>query len=225
MENFKRDMTCIQSLVGNAFTATGGLVALASGGKCSGARLQQQLEDTMEYFERAELQLRTLCESYAPGSGSYGKKPVLPMETISGSVDMIGYQWLHICLNTLLPHCRFQTPGWLTDTIRRLLDSYEAAGRQLPYFPNGALLVLDEHSQITGRKVFDQDNKGWKAVSNAFKGRKDPDDDQYSLAVALLSSRSSENITHITMLDIQDAGDFFSLHTGGRFSGSVYRQV
>ena len=225
MENFKRDMAQVQRLVGSAFTATGGLVAMASGGKGSDARLQQQLENTMEYFERADLQLRTLCEYYAPGSGSYGKKPVLPLETISGSVDLVGYQWLHICLNTLLPHCRFQTPGWLTDTIRRLLDSYEAAGLQIPYFPNGALLVLDEHSQVVGRKVYDQDNKGWKAVSNALKGRIVPDDDQYSLAVALLSSKSSENITHITVLDIQDAGDFFSLHTGGCFSGSVYRQV
>ena len=78
------------------------------------------------------------------------------------------------------PHCRYQTPLWLTDTIRRLLDGFEAGGNTVPYFRERAMLVIDEHSEIAGRRVFDQDNKGWKAVCNALKGRAIPDDDQYN---------------------------------------------
>lgn len=97
---------------------------------------------------------------------------------VIGRVELLCEDWLHIRLNTLLPHCRFQTSGWLTDTIRRLLDEYEAQGKALPRYER-ALMVIDEHSAISGRHVFDQDNKGWKAVNNAVKGRLIPDDDQY----------------------------------------------
>ena len=52
-----------------------------------------------------------------------------------------------------------------------------------------ALLIIDEHCEIDARRVYDQDNKGWKAIANAIKGRLIPDDDQYSLGVCLLSRR------------------------------------
>lgn len=52
---------------------------------------------------------------------------------VTGSVEAFGYGWLHITINTLLPHCRYQSPNWLSDTIRRLLDSYEACGKELPF--------------------------------------------------------------------------------------------
>ena len=71
-------------------------------------------------------------------------------------------------------------------------------------------MVIDEHSDISQRRVYDQDNKGWKAISNAIKGRLIPDDDQYTLGVALLSTRSSEDVCHITLMDRSDAPDFFS---------------
>ena len=65
------------------------------------------------------------------------------------------------------------------------------------------MLVIDEHSEIAGRRVFDQDNKGWKAVCNALKGRAIPDDDQYTLAVSLLATPSTENVCHITLMDLR----------------------
>ena len=121
-----------------------------------------------------------------------------------------------------MPHCRYQTPLWLTDTIRRLLDGFEAGGNTVPYFRERAMLVIDEHSEIAGRRVFDQDNKGWKAVCNALKGRAIPDDDQYTLAVSLLATPSTENVCHITLMDLHDASDFFALHSGEYAFGSIY---
>lgn len=76
-----------------------------------------------------------------------------------------------------------------------------------------ALLVIDEHCDIDARRVYDQDNKGWKAISNAIKGRLVADDDQYSLGVCLLSERSSEEACHIYLLPLQDAGDFFFMRS------------
>lgn len=224
MTDFKKDMVRIQALTGSAFTATGGLVALTNGGVMDAEKLHRMLEKTMGDFEHAALELRVLCERNSPGIGGYGKRPELPAGPVTGYVETIGYSWLHIRLNTLLPHCRYQSPAWLTDTIRRLLDGYEAGGQKLPHFPR-ALLVIDEHSDVGGRRIFDQDNKGWKAVCNALKGRVIPDDDQYTLGVSLLSTQSTENICHITLMDIADAADFFALHSGDYAVGDVYSSV
>ena len=221
MKTLKRDMMRVQQLVGNAFNQTGGLVALADGGQMSPEKLQRTLDQTMEQFERSTLELRCLCEKYAPGAGGYARRPTISRIELAGFVEQFGYGWLHIGIYTLLPHCRYQTPAWLSETIRRLLDDYESVGRKLPYFQQ-AMLVIDEHSCIDGRHVFDQDNKGWKAISNAIKGRVIPDDDQYTLSVSLLSQRSNENICHIVLLDAADASDFFAAHSGHYAVGDFY---
>lgn len=221
MNGLKQDMVRIQELIGTAFAQTGCLVALSDCGMMSPEKLQQTLEQTMEHFERSALELRRLCEQYSPGVGGYGNRARAPAMEIAGHVEILCEDWLHICLNTLLPHCRFQSPNWLTDTIRRLLDHYEAQGKPLPRYKR-ALLVIDEHSSIGGRHVFDQDNKGWKAVSNALKGRVIEDDDQYTLNVALVSKMSKETACHITLLEQRDAADFFSLRSGDHGFGCLY---
>ena len=224
MTDFQKDMARIQELVGGAFTTTGGLVALASGGEMNDAKLQRTLEDTLRHFEDATLALRVLCETHSPGAGDYGKK-ALPGLDVTGEVDLLNHQWLHIQLNTLLPHCRYQSPIWLTDTIHRLLDGYQCGRGGLPFYRNGATLVIDEHSRITHRRIYDQDNKGWKAVSNALKGRVIPDDNQYALEVILTATDSTEKVTHITLMDRQDAGDFLSLRSGLYAGSNIYETL
>ena len=138
------------------------------------------------------------------------RKLRLPAVEITGSVEMRDYSRLHIQLNTLLPHCRYQTPAWLTDTIHRLLDAYAASCGQLPFYRGRAALVIEEHSDIAGRKIYDQDNRGYKAVSNALKGRVFPDDNQYDLGLVLLSRWSKENVTHISVMELSELGDYLS---------------
>lgn len=213
MNSLKQDIARIQELVSSAFQRTGEVAALAGSGQPDPAKLQRTLEQTAAQFERTTLELRRLCEKHSPGAGGYGSRPAAPRMETAGYVEQFGYGWLHIQLNTLLPHCRYQTPEWLSDTIRRLLDEYESGGSELPHF-NQAMLVIDEHCGIDGRHIFDQDNKGYKAISNAIKGRLIPDDDQYTLALALLSQKSDLNVCHITLLDQMDAADFFALHSG-----------
>ena len=221
MNSLRQDVARIQELTADAFHQTGGLATMADSGQMDAEKLQRMLEQTQEQFERATLELRRLCEKHAPGAGGYGIRPAAPRMEVDGYVEQFGYGWLHIQLNTLLPHCRYQTPEWLSDTIRRLLDEYESGGSVLPHF-NAAMLVIDEHCGIDGRHIFDQDNKGWKAVSNAIKGRLIPDDDQYTLSLAMLSQKSELNICHITLLDQADAADFFALHSGDYARNDFY---
>ena len=74
MNEMKRDMIRIQELVGSAFGQTGALVALSDGGHMNPKKLQKTLEQTMEHFESAALELRRLCEQYSPGTGGFSKK-------------------------------------------------------------------------------------------------------------------------------------------------------
>ena len=75
------------------------------------------------------------------------------------------------------------------------------------------LLVIEEFCDVDSRQVYDEDNKGWKAVSNAIKGRLVADDDQFSLSLCLLAQRSPEKVCHIYVLPVQDAEDFFFMRS------------
>ena len=178
-------------------------------------KLQQTLEQTMGYFESATLELRKLCERHAPGIGVFGGKPLAKQELPTGSIEIAGCGWVHMKINTLLPHCRYQSPEWLSDTIRYLLTKYMTVTDLHVRFKR-MMLVIDEHSNIHDRHVFDQDNKGWKAVSNALKGLVIEDDDQYHMSVVLMSQESNENVCHISLVFPEAAGEFFSMHMKGR---------
>lgn len=198
----------IQAHAYRAYRASGRLAALLEdSGRSPGGRTRE-LEETADGLERSAVAMRVLCERTLPALPARERGPVLPPLDAVGWTETNEYGWLHIRLNTLLPHCRFSAPVWLTDTITRLLDLHERRHGRLPMLEH-ALLILDEHSDISSRQVYDQDNKGWKAVSNALKGRVIPDDDQYTLGVCLLSCRAPEAACHIYLIPQQDAGDFF----------------
>ena len=220
MNSFQKDMKRIQKLVGSAYSKTGSLLALADGGQLSRKKLEQTLEQTAGFFEKAALEIRQLCERYALGSFSFGRKPSAPLEMPTGHVNLAGCGWVHIQLDTLLPHCRYESPAWLTDTIRYMLTQYMTV-TNFPLRFKRMLLVIDEHSSIPGRHVYDQDNKGWKAVSNALKGLVIEDDDQYHLSVVLLSQQSCENVCHISLVLPESAEDFFHM----RQKGTAYRAL
>ena len=205
----KQAMERIQSLLCDAYLKSGRLVAMANGAPQSPAWTQRRLEETMESFESGVLELRKLCEAQSPGVGGYGRYGVYPVSAVCGEVTCPRDRWVKITVHTLLPHCRYQTPNWLSDTIHRLLKQYEAAGGSLPRYER-AMMVIEEYSNIKNRHIFDQDNKGWKAVSNAIKGWLIPDDDQYTLSLSLLSARSERNVTEITLLPLEDTSDYFN---------------
>ena len=177
-------------------------------------KLQLTLEETAYFFESATLHLRTLCEAQMPGVGGYGRRDGLEFQLPSGHIEIAGAGWVHMQIDTLLPHCRYMPATWLTDTVRQLLTAYMQHTNFRLHFKQ-ILLVIDEHSDVDGRHVFDQDNKGWKAVSNALKGLVIDDDDQYHLSVHMMSSRSAENVCHISLVLPESAEEFFRFHQKG----------
>jgi hypothetical protein len=172
-------------------------------------------EAVNESLEKAAVMSRNALEQLRNNDEKQSKVgPVLPYMSISGSVEIIRNSWLHIRLHTLLPHCRYQSPQYLSDTITRLMDKYAADRGGIPRYEK-AFMIIDEHCDINSRNVFDQDNKGWKAIPNALKGRVFPDDDQFSLSVAMVSTVSEKPLCDIYIIGENDAGSFFFLREKG----------
>ncbi|MDR0861803.1 MAG: hypothetical protein LBN30_03380 [Oscillospiraceae bacterium] len=199
-------ITEVQSLVLETYNLIGRLSAVPNS-KANAENYARKLEMLSAQYESGAVKLREFCERhYRAVAKSGGKSP--PPHTIAGRAEVNEYGWLHIKIDALLPHCRYTSPAYLTDTIARLLDEFERGRRRLPYF-DAAALVIDEHCDIETRTVFDQDNKGWKAIPNALKGRVIKDDDQFTLSVHLISTKSAEMACHIYILPQSEAGDFF----------------
>lgn len=214
MTALQKDMSRVQELAHQAYLSTGGILALLDTEPLEETRLASALDKTAAQMEASTVELRNLCEAHRPRVGLWYGKPSAPYLAVAGTARVTADGWLHIALNTLLPHCTRETPVWLTDTITRLLDSLEAGKARLPWFRR-ALLVLDEHCDVQNRQIYDNDNKGFKAVSNALKGRLLPDDDQFTMSVALLSTSSTLPACHIYVLPLADADDFFYLRGEG----------
>lgn len=195
-DDYRNDVLTMREYLLNALKASDQLKAVAEGAPMSLPSMQQTLEIVSGQFEYAVLEMRKLCDRYAPGVGGYPRKRLIRAEHPAGDVELVEGRWVQITLNTQLPHCRYQAPAWLTDTIRRMLDEYEHEHGRLPCFPK-AVLVIEESCSIGGRHIFDQDNKGWKAVSNAIKGRLVPDDDQFSLSIVMRAVFSEENCCRV----------------------------
>lgn len=184
-----------------------GRVKLALSGQAGG------MADAQREVEKAAVKLCQWNETALPRLGEPEGKPVLSPANVAGKIEVNQFGWVHITLNTLLPNCRYRTPEFLQEAIFRLLRSYIRTKGKLPWF-EAALLVINEHCDLQNRQVFDQDNKGWKAIPNAIKGVLVPDDDQFTLEVALLSTLDQMPSCHIYVLPAEEAGDFFSLRTG-----------
>lgn len=212
MPDVKEIIKQIQLITYGAYGASGQVAALLGEPDSDPKAVAKALENTAARLERGAVELRAICERSMPPVSTIGQKPTFPSLDIAGQVEANEFGWLHIQLNTLLPHCRFAPPLWLTDTITRLLDQYESRRGKLPLLDH-ALLVIEELCDVDSRQVYDEDNKGWKAVSNAIKGRLVADDDQFSLSLCLLAQRSPEKVCHIYVLPVQDAGDFFFMRS------------
>ena len=179
----------------------------------SGGQDLHALNSALAQAESLAIGLRTAYETAYRDVSAGRDVPAAPiLRNAGGRISVNEYGWLHMELAMLLPHCQYKTPRYLIDTLERLLDGY-AQHHQLPWFSK-ALLAIDEWSNIRNRQVYDQDNKGWKAIPNILKGRVLADDDQYRLEIALLSRQDEQPSCHIFILPAEDADAFFTLRSG-----------
>ena len=206
--DIKKELTQISSML---HIARGNCEVLLKDYAVSGT----QLDCILDQSERAVIRLRTLAETVRSRPVESGNKPTAPeIPSLVGGIEVNEFGWVHITLNSLLPNCKYKTPLWLQNTLSALLLGYQKNGRKLPKFER-AMLIIEEHCDVKSRQVYDQDNKGWKAIPNAIKGLLVADDDQFLLEVALLSRQSETVGCHIWVLPAaEDTGEYFSVRTG-----------
>ena len=171
------------------------------------------LEEAQTEVEKAVLALYALRESVQARPEEPRGKPPIPPSKVVGDIEVNYKGCAQKTNHTLLPHCRSKTPAFLQQALYRLMEQYQQNRGKLPCFEK-ALLVIDEHCNIDNRQIYDQDNKGYKAIPNAIKRILVPDDDQFTLSLALLSTLDEQPSCHIYVLPAEEASEFFALRDG-----------
>ena len=175
----------------------------------SSAKCNTLLDAAMQQVELCCIEMRLICEKSRPqlsnyilGVGKYHHK------TIYGEVNLLDNGWVDIRMNALLPHCKIVGgTQYVSDTVIRLLDEFRNDGGDLPCFEK-AYLAIVEHCPENCSGAFDQDNKGFKGVINALKGRLFHDDNQFELALGLFTFVDEDPHCHIYVTPYEEAGDF-----------------
>ena len=181
----------------------------------SSEKFNEQLEKVMIQFEYTTIELRRLCEeNQMPVKHEKSNIKIYHAKEIYGSIEITDNGWLHICLNTLLPNCKSHTNSiYISDSITRLIDRFIRYGGALPFYEK-AFLAIIERCNLENRKSFDHDNKGFKAIQNALKGRLFADDNQFSLSLGLFTEIDDEIACHIYVMPENETADFFYLRHG-----------
>lgn len=172
-------------------------------------RFNNLLEVALGQQEATCIEMRRLYEMMRHSAPKHtAEPPSSTVKQIYGELSVTPENWVHIKLNALLPHCKV-TGGtqYVSDSILRLIKSYEGKGHNLPFYEHAFLGIL-ETCPVDCSEVFDSDNKGYKAVQNALKGKLFPDDDSFELSLGLFTEIRNESNCHIYILPDDDAGIF-----------------
>ena len=108
-KNIKNDVKSIQHITYEAYKLSEQALALLDNEDIDNEKLANVLDNMSAQFEKSTITLRNLCENVRPNvETGFKKLPALTIRT-TGNVRVNEYGWLHIELNALLPHSRFQS--------------------------------------------------------------------------------------------------------------------
>ena len=208
--NFENELTLMKQKVQSAEKNIEALIQSAR----SPVRFNTLIDSAMQQIELACIEMRRISEIIRPkGDGIITADNTA--KTIYGSINLTSEGWLHIKLNTLLPHYKvLGGTQYISDSITRLLDTFVSAGIKLPTYEK-AFLGIIEHCSVDCCEAFDSDNKGFKAVVNTLKGRLFEDDNQFELSLGLFTVADSENCCHIYVLPTEESAKFMWLKAEG----------
>ncbi len=172
-------------------------------------RTNTLLDVVMQQVELCCIEMRKTCEKIRP---PIQKLHYLPDSTIHeelyGKVFTSSKDRIQIRLNALLPHCKFVGgTQYVSDSIIRLLNNFEAEGGKLPCY-NKAFVAIVEHCSLSTASAFDNDNKGFKGVINALKGRLFEDDNQFELSLGLFNVIDEETYCDIFVMPFDTSSSF-----------------
>lgn len=181
---------------------------IAAGGQPSAYKINTLLDAAMRQIEETCILMRRLSNAVRP---PLPDRPIdttnYHSKTIYGSVELLDTGWLHIQLNTLLPHYKILGGvQYITDSITRLLDTFVRDGGKLPLWDKAYVAIIEHCDPVCC--AYDHDNKGYPAVINSLKGRVVRDDNQFALSLGLFTSHSDVPACHIYVLPDDEAGDF-----------------
>jgi hypothetical protein len=169
-------------------------------------KVKQTLSSANYEIESASLGILELCKrADADLSGGF-------LDLASGFIEQMGNDWLRIRLNMPLPNTHNNRGiKTVSNTINNLLNGYTQCQGSLPQYTNTFVAII-EHRKRGGGGVlstFDHDNKGFKAVPNALKGRVFGDDNQFEMSLGLFTRESADDIfTEIYVLPMSDLPTF-----------------
>ena len=169
--------------------------------------IDKRLGDILDTVESACVTARCVIDRYRimkPFSENGKKEKII--SKVAGEIEVTAEGWLHIKLNTLLPNCRYKTNSYIQDTLTRLLEECD---KPLPMFDK-AFLAIVEYCYYDNREVYDQDNKSWKMIPNAIKGRVVKDDEQFRLDIGLFSKISDTPACHIYVIPQTQLSEFMN---------------
>lgn len=170
-------------------------------------RIERCIDDFQCELETFCVKARTELDCYRKEHSYFGYSPSNILNDIAGSIEVTDEGWLHITLNTLLPNCRRRISNYIGDTISRLIESSEY---ELPYFET-AFMAIVEYCNHKNHNALDNDNKGWKMIPNALKGRVIEDDNQFILSIGLFSKISDDIRCEIYVMAPEDGSCFMDL--------------
>lgn len=172
-------------------------------------RFNNLLEVALQQQEMACIEMRRLYEQLRSSEREENTRTAKgKISEIYGEISVTPEGWVHIKLNSLLPHCRVVSgTQFVSDSLLRLLNEISFDGVKLPFFRK-AFLGIIEFCPRDVSDVFDHDNKGFKAVQNVLKGRLFPDDDCFELSLGLFTELREESCCHIYVLPDDEAGIF-----------------
>ncbi len=178
-------------------------------------KFETLLDAAMSEMENACISMRRLAEEMRPQiEMDIQNADCCFHEEVYGTVTITENGWLDIRLNALLPHCKNAgNTQYVTDTITRLINNFEKEGGIVPQFEK-AFLAIVEHANEDASEVFDHDNKGFKAVINALKGRAFSDDNQYEMSLGMFTVIDADVCCHIFVTPYEEASDFLYLMQG-----------
>ena len=172
------------------------------------------IDSAMQQIELACIEMRRIAETIRPPAEDFTFSEH-STKTIYGEIKQTNYGWLHIKLNTLLPHYKvLGGTQYISDSISRLLDNYVNSGDKLPCYAKPFLGII-EHCSVNACEAFDSDNKGYKAVINTLKARVFEDDNQFELSLGLFTVDDRENYCNIYVLPVEDSAKFMWLKSEG----------
>jgi hypothetical protein len=173
---------------------------ISDGDKFKLVKIAYELETARDAVQSAITRL----ENESVNSEFLGK-----FDAAEGSAELIENGWCHLRLEATLPNGKnIAEVKRISDTVTKLLDTFSNRWGYLPEYDR-AFVAIIEHTDPENAATYDHDNKGYRVIPNALKGRMFDDDNQFIMSLGLFTVENP-NDPHcdIYVIPAEDIAEF-----------------